>query len=40
MSEEEQIIVGPQSKFQADYLNSSARILVAGGELRLLIKLS
>ena len=30
MSDEE-VIIGPQSKFQADYLNSSARILVAGG---------
>lgn len=30
MSEEE-VIIGPQSKFQADYLNSTSRILVAGG---------
>ena len=26
-----QEIIGPQSKFQEMYLNSSARILVAGG---------
>lgn len=37
---EEEVVVGPQSKFQADYVSSNSRILVAGGELRLLIKLS
>lgn len=26
-------IIGPKSKFQADYLNSDSRILVVGGEI-------
>lgn len=32
---DEGVIVGPQSTFQENYLNSSARILVAGGGMRL-----
>lgn len=30
-NQQEQIIIAPQSKFQSDYLNSDATILVAGG---------
>lgn len=31
MAVKDDVIIGPQSKFQEDYLQSSARILVAGG---------